>query len=81
MSADPAQLKEQVARALAEVVAPALGMEADGLEVLDVNDGVARVRLRGACGGCPSSIMAVIMGVEQELQRLVPGVEYLEVVP
>jgi Fe-S cluster biogenesis protein NfuA len=33
------------------------------------------------CGGCPSSIMAVIMGMEQELRRHISEVEYLEVVP
>ena len=47
----------------------------------DVSAGVARVRLGGVCSGCPSTIMAVIMGIEQELRRHVPEVEYLEAVP
>jgi Fe-S cluster biogenesis protein NfuA len=56
-------------------------MDGTQLEVLDVIDGVARIRLGGVCGSCPSSIMAVVMGIEQELRRLVPEVECLEAVP
>jgi Fe-S cluster biogenesis protein NfuA len=74
-------LKERVEQALAREVGPALGMDGAQLEVLDVIDGIARIRLGGACSGCPSSFMAVIMGLEQELRRLVPEVEYVEVVP
>lgn len=81
MSTDSMQRKEQVARVLAEVVAPSLGMDGNGLEVLDVADGVVRVRLHGACGSCPGSVMAIIMGIEQELRQRVPDVEYLELVP
>lgn len=80
MSAEPA-LKERVARALAEVVGPALEMDGTAIEVLDVRGGVARVRLGGVCTACPSSVMTVIMGIEQELRRVVPEVAYLEAVP
>ncbi|HZU38729.1 MAG TPA: NifU family protein [Gemmataceae bacterium] len=71
-------LKERVSRALAEAVGPALAMDGLDLEVLDVTAGVAQVRVRGSCGCCPSSVMAVLMGIEQELHRLVPEVDYLE---
>ncbi len=74
-------LKERVAKALAEEIAPALHMDGAMIEVLDVRDGVATVRLGGACGGCPGSVWAVISGIEQELRRLVPEVEYLDAVP
>jgi Fe-S cluster biogenesis protein NfuA len=37
--------------------------------------------LGGAFGSCPSSVHAVIMGIESELRRCVPDVEYLEIVP
>jgi Fe-S cluster biogenesis protein NfuA len=39
------------------------------------------VRLGGVCTGCPSTIMAVVMGLEQELRQRIPEVEYLEAVP
>ena len=81
-TADPSDdLKDRVARALAQEVGPALEMDGNSLEVLDVSDGVARVRVSGVCGSCPSSIMTVVMGIEEELRKRVPEIEYLEVVP
>lgn len=74
-------LKQRVAEVLGREVGPALGMDGTALEVLDVQDGVARIRLNGVCGTCPSSIMAVIHGMEQELRRHVPQIEYIEAVP
>ncbi len=74
-------LKDRVERVLAEHVGPALEMDGTAIEVLDVSDGVARVRLGGVCGHCPSSIQAAVMGIEQELRRHLPEVEYLEAVP
>jgi Fe-S cluster biogenesis protein NfuA len=82
MTASPApgDLKARVARALAEEVGPALGMGGTAVEVLEVTGGVARLRLGGVCGGCPGSVMAVVFGIEQELRRSVPEVEYVEVI-
>jgi Fe-S cluster biogenesis protein NfuA len=74
-------LKERIARVLAEEVAPALQLDGSAVEVCDVSDGVVCVRLGSVCGGCPNTLMAVIMGLEQELRRRMPEVEYLEVVP
>jgi Fe-S cluster biogenesis protein NfuA len=74
-------LKQRVERALAEHVAPALAMDGTLLEVLDVQDGVARIRLSGVCGSCPSSIQAVITGIETELRKHVPEVDYVEATP
>ncbi len=74
-------LKRKIAKVLVEEVGPALHMDGTGIEVLDFIDGVVRVRLRGVCGGCPGSVMAVVMGIEQELRRHVAEVEYLEAVP
>lgn len=77
---EPIDLKERVRQALARTVGPALQMDGTAIEVLNVTDGVAQLRLGGVCGGCPSSIMTIIMGIEQELRRQVPEVEYIEVV-
>ncbi|MBL8798873.1 MAG: NifU family protein [Planctomycetia bacterium] len=79
MNTEP--LKDRVVRLLAEEIGPALEMDGTAIEVLDVTDGVVRLRLGGVCGNCPSSIMAAVMGIEQELRRRVPEVEYLEAVP
>jgi Fe-S cluster biogenesis protein NfuA len=74
-------LKQRVERALAEHVGPALAMDGTRLEVLDVADGVARIRLGGVCGQCPSSIVAAVMGIEEELRRHVPEIDYVEAAP
>lgn len=75
------ELKKCVETILAEEIAPALSLDGTAIEVLDVTDGVARVRIGGACTGCPSTVMMIIMGLEQELRRRVPEIEYLEAVP
>ena len=56
-------------------------MDGGGVEVLAVEDGVVQVRLHNLPGCCPSTVHAVIMGIEDELRRRVPEVEYLEAVP
>jgi Fe-S cluster biogenesis protein NfuA len=75
------ELKQRVIRVLAEEIGPALQLDGTAIDVLEVRDGVAQIRLNGVCSGCPSTLMTVIMGMEQVLRRLVPEVEYLEVLP
>ena len=74
-------IKACVVRIFDAEVVPALHLEGTVLEVLDFEAGVMRVRLQGACAACPSTIMTIIMGLEQELRQRFPEVEYLEVVP
>ena len=81
MSDNVPGLRERVEQVIAAEVLPLLEMDGTAVEVLEVNDGVVRVRLRGACAGCPGSVHAALMGIEQELRRRVSGVEYLEAVP
>jgi Fe-S cluster biogenesis protein NfuA len=78
---DPSDLKVRVLQFLRDEVAPVLQVDGSTIEVCEVSSGVAQVRLGSACGCCPGSLMAVLMGVEQELRRRIPEVEYLEVVP
>ena len=74
-------LKERVAHVLAAELGPALGMDGVDVQVLDVTDRVARIRLGGSFGCCPSSVMALLMGIEEELRRRVPEVDYVELAP
>ena len=74
-------LRERVTTLLVEEIAPALQIGAGDVEVLEIADGVARIRLHGVCAGCPSTIMTIVMGIEQELRRRIPEIEYLEAVP
>jgi Fe-S cluster biogenesis protein NfuA len=79
MAAD--DLKSRVQEVLNREVGPALDMDGTKLEVLDVSQGCAQIRLGGICGTCPSSIMAAVMGIEEILRRCVPEVEYVEATP
>ena len=74
-------LRSRVEAVLRSEVAPAVGMDGATLEVLDVEEGCARVRLNGACAGCPATVMFLVRGMEEELRKRVPEVEYLEAVP
>lgn len=50
-------------------------------ELVEVSkDGTVRLRLLGACAGCPMSAMTLTSGVERELKRLVPAVKKVEAV-
>jgi riboflavin kinase/FMN adenylyltransferase len=74
-------LRSRVGRILAEEIAPILLMDSAKMELLDITNGVARIRISGSCDSCPSTIMTVIQGMEQELRRRVPEIEYVEIVP
>jgi Fe-S cluster biogenesis protein NfuA len=75
------ELRDRVERALKQDIAPALLLDGNGIEVLDVSDGIAQVRLSGVCAGCPATIMTVVTSLEDELRKRVPEVEVLEAVP
>jgi len=70
-------LREEVAQALEEV-RPSLQMDGGDVELVDVKDGVVKVRLLGHCAGCPMSQMTVKMGIESYLKKKVPGVKTVE---
>lgn len=78
---EPNPLKERVARVLADEVVPALELDGSGIEVFDVSDGVVRLRLGPVCASCPSTVRLLILGIEEELRKRIPEVEYLEAVP
>ncbi|MBS3772756.1 MAG: NifU family protein [Candidatus Thermoplasmatota archaeon] len=68
-------MKEKV-EAVIEEIRPALQADGGDVELVDVDEkeGVVKVRLQGACRGCPMSQMTLQMGIEQELKKQVPDV-------
>ena len=71
-------LKEKVQEALNKV-RPQLQADGGDVELVDINaDGVVKVRLTGACGGCPMSQMTLKMGIEKILKQQVPEVSSVE---
>jgi Fe-S cluster biogenesis protein NfuA len=67
-------MKEKVQAAL-DKVRPALRADGGDVELVDVQDGVVKVRLTGACGGCPMSQMTLKVGIERHLKKEVPEVK------
>jgi Fe-S cluster biogenesis protein NfuA len=57
-------------------------LEADGgnVKVLDLNDGLLRLELLGACGNCPMSTMTLKAGVEEAVKKAVPEVTAVEAI-
>ncbi|MFC1999302.1 NifU family protein [Chloroflexota bacterium] len=70
-------MKEKVEAAL-QRIRPALQADGGDVELIDVNDGTVKVRLTGACGGCPMATMTMRNGVERIIKEEVP--EVIEVV-
>jgi Fe-S cluster biogenesis protein NfuA len=71
-------MREKVEAALNRI-RPALQADGGDVELVDVTkEGVVRVRLIGACAGCPMSTMTLAFGIERELKKQVPGVKRVE---
>ena len=66
--------KVKVEEAL-RVIRPALQADGGDVELVDVDGGIVKVRLTGACGGCPMSAITLKNGIERLLREQVPGVE------
>lgn len=67
-------LKESVLAELAEI-RPALQADGGDVELVEVSeDGVVKVRLTGACHGCPMGMQTLKMGIERQLKQKIPEV-------
>jgi Fe-S cluster biogenesis protein NfuA len=64
-------MKEKVQAAI-EKIRPSLQADGGDVELVDVVDNVAKVRLTGACGGCPFSQMTLKNGIERILKQEIP---------
>jgi Fe-S cluster biogenesis protein NfuA len=67
-------LKESVQKALNEIK-PALEADGGSVELVEVSElGVVKVRMTGACSGCPMGMQTLKLGIEKQLKQKVPGV-------
>ncbi|MBM2838234.1 MAG: NifU family protein [Deltaproteobacteria bacterium] len=69
-----AEMDEQIKEALNEI-RPALQADGGDIDYLGMEDGYVKVRLRGACSGCPSSTITLQMGVERAIRERVPEIK------
>ncbi|MBI4340963.1 MAG: NifU family protein [Candidatus Omnitrophica bacterium] len=61
-------------------IRPAVQMDGGDIQLVDVVDGLVKVRLVGACVGCPSSMMTLKMGIERAIRAEVPEIVSVEAV-
>lgn len=73
-------LTTKVEQVLKEV-RPSLQADGGDVELVEVNpDGVVKVKLTGACFGCPMSQMTLKMGIEKLIKEKIPEVKTVETV-
>ena len=66
-------VRDRVEKALEEL-RPQLQADGGDIELLGVENGIVKVRMKGACAGCPMSTMTLKMGVEQYLKKKIPEI-------
>ena len=67
-------MREKIEKAL-EDIRPSLQMDGGDIELVSIEDGIVKVRLTGACGGCPMSQMTLKEVVERAIIEAVPEVK------
>jgi Fe-S cluster biogenesis protein NfuA len=67
-------MKEKIQAAI-DKIRPMLKADGGDVELIDVTDGIVKVRLQGACAGCPMSQMTLKNGIERMLKKEVPEVK------
>ena len=72
-------LKERVEKSL-DTIRPALMADGGNVELVDVEGGIVKVRLQGACGTCPSALMTLKQGIEVGVKEDVPEIQEVEAV-
>ncbi len=72
-------IRDRVEKVLEEI-RPQLQADGGDIELLGVVEGVVKVRMRGACAGCPMSTITLQMGVERHLKEKIPEVVKVEAI-
>lgn len=68
-------MRERVEEVL-ELLRPSLQSDGGDVELIDVtDDGIVKVRLTGACGGCPFATLTLKEGIERALKEEIPEVK------
>jgi Fe-S cluster biogenesis protein NfuA len=70
-------MKEQV-QAVIDRIRPSLQADGGDVELVEIDGSVVKVRLQGACAGCPMSQMTLKNGIERLIKQEIPEVESVE---
>ena len=71
------EMREKVEKALKEI-RPHLQADGGDVELVDVENGIVKVRLTGACAGCPMSQMTLKQGIESYIKKAIPEIVSVE---
>ena len=71
--------KSAVEKAL-DKVRPHLQADGGDVELIEIQGNVVKVRLKGACSGCPMAMMTLQSGIARILKEEIPEVEKVEAV-
>ncbi len=71
------EMREKVETALKEI-RPHLQADGGDVELVDVENGIVKVRLTGACAGCPMSQMTLKQGIESYIKKAIPEIVSVE---
>ena len=72
-------MKEKIEKAI-EKIRKFLQQDGGDIEIVNIADGVVKVKLTGACGCCPMASMTLKNGVERALKEAVPEIIRVEAV-
>ncbi len=72
-------MEEQIKKALDEI-RPALQADGGDVEYVGLEGDIVKVRLKGACGGCPMATLTLKNGIETVIKKRVPGVASVQAV-
>ena len=72
-------MRERVEKVINRI-RPAVQMDGGDIELVGVEDGLVKLRLVGACHGCPSSMMTLKMGIERAIRAEVPEITGVEAI-
>jgi Fe-S cluster biogenesis protein NfuA len=70
----------EAVQAVIDKIRPTLQADGGDVELVSVDNGVVKVRLQGACKGCPMSQMTLKNGIEKFIKKEVPEVDRVEAV-
>ncbi|RNB78001.1 NifU family protein [Brevibacillus panacihumi] len=71
------EVMDQVQEVL-DKLRPYLQRDGGDVQLVDVEDGVVKLRLMGACGSCPSSTITLKAGIERALIEEIPGIKEVQ---
>lgn len=79
MGLETNKIRQNVEKAL-EKIRGLLQADGGDIELVDVKEGVVKVRLKGACSGCPLATMTLRNAVEKTIKEQVPEITSVEAI-